>query len=448
MKRLRAIVALLLSAVAGAVAAQRPQLDAAQARAFTRDAVLAAAGPVQALVRDGWDPLADAAIGAEAPPALHYRVDARGGDGAFATAQQAIERAKADIGAGTQRAPRIVIGIAPGEYEGLTFVPPLPVPLTLWGLGRRPQDVRLHAAASAGTSGAELARRYALPLDSPYLACAQQATIGTGCSPVMWVRNRGFQLRGVSVENRFDETPGAPGQQAVALATEADRVHLEGVHLAGHQDTLYLRTAAPDEVARVFIHASHIEGDVDFIFGGATAYVMKSRVHWVGTRGVARGWIAAPSTNLHAPYGFVFDACDFTSDAPVAAAPAPPVHLARQWFAGARCSPYGDRAAACEVGGALERRSLEAVGKVVVLRSRLGAHIPREAPWAAWNADPAHPAYRLAQFTSDDFWHHLQAAGRDPRTLGYTRPAPPQPWLAEHCNHGPGAAVAGPACAR
>lgn len=448
----QALAVLLGCCVAVSAFAQRPQLSAEQAKRYERSEVLAAAGAIAAPVRDNWDPLADRMITGNTPPALHYRVDPAKADGrsVFATVQAAIQRAQDDTSAGRQSAARIVIGIAPGEYQELVHIPPMATPITLWGLGAKPSDVTIHAAAYSRMTGAELAKRYALPSDSPYLECARRPAIGTDCTPVMWVRNAGFQLRGVTVDNRYDESQNGNMHQAVALTSEADRVHLEQVRLLGNQDTLYLKTGAPDRIARVFIHKSLIEGDVDFIFGPATAYFLKSEIRWVGgARQAASGYVAAPSTHLNVPYGFVFDDCDFTSDG-LGLAATSEVRLGRQWFAGARCSLYGEQASRCVVDAPptdttvtrLERRSLEAVGKVVVKHSRLGPHLKADEPWAAWNLNRASPAYRLAQYTSDDFWQQLQAAGHDPQALGYRKPSPPDTFLAEHCNQGPGRAPA------
>lgn len=448
MKLLAAV--LLGCCAASALAQQRPQLSTEQARRYARSEVLAAAGSIAAPVRDNWDPLADRTITGDSIPPLHYRVEPAKADGlsVFATVQSAVQRAHDDVLAGRQMAPRVVIGIAPGEYHELVHLPPLPTPLTLWGLGTRPADVVIHANAYSRMTGAELAKAYALPPDSPYVECARRPEIGTGCTPVMWVRNAGAQLRGLTVDNRYDESLNGNMHQAVALATEADRVHLEQVRLLGHQDTLYLKTGAPDRINRVFVHRSFVEGDVDFIFGGATTYFLKSEIRWLGARRTPAGYITAPSTNLHAPYGFVFDDCDFTSDG-LGIAAAGEVRLGRQWFAGARCSPYGELAARCQVDATptdtvmrLDRRTLEAVGKVVVMRSRLGPHLRASEPWAAWNTNRAGPAYRLVQYTSDDFWQLLQAAGHDPLAMGYRKPSPPDTFLAEHCNHGPGRAAA------
>ncbi len=411
-------------------AAQRPQLSADEARRYARAEVLG-----------DWVP------SSAAPATIHYRVDpARAGT--FATVQAALHQAHDDVQRGRQTASRVVIGIAPGDYAELVFVPPLPTPITLQGLGERAADVRIHTHSYSRMSGTEFARRHTLPPGSPYVDCARRPAIGTDCTAVMWVQNRGFELRRLTIENTYDESQSGNLHQAVTLATEADRVHLDDVRLLGNQDTLYLKVPAGETHARVFVQRSLIEGDVDFIFGAATAYFDKSEIRWVGgARGAASGFVTAASTNLATRHGLVFDDCDFTSDGQGLAA-TQQVHLGRQWFAGARCSPYGEMAPRCVFDASpidttvmrLERSVLEAVGKVAILRSRLGAHIRLHAPWAPWNLNRSDPAYRLAQFTSDDFWQQLQAAGHDPNAMGYRRPHPPDIFLAEHCNTGPGAA--------
>lgn len=436
MQALLTLTAALALAASGAMA-QRPQLTAEQAQQYTRAAVLG-----------DWQPPVTASA---TEPEL--RVDPARADGrtAFANIQAAVQRA---VELANSRDARVVIGVAPGRYDEIVFVPATRAPITLQGLGAAPADVRLHAAAYSRMSGAELARRWALPPGSPYAECAARPAIGTDCTPVLWVRNAGFELRNLTVENRYDESAEGNLHQAVALTTEADRVALDRVRLLGNQDTLYLRIPEGAARARVWVRDSLIEGDVDFIFGAATAYFEKSEIRWVGgARNAASGFVTAASTNLHQPHGFVFDDCDFTSDGLGLAARAA-VHLGRQWFAGARCSPYGDLATRCALDAPpndttlvrLERRVLEAVGKVAVLRSRLGSHLKPEAPWAPWNVNRAGPAYRLAQYTSDDFWQQLAAAGHDPAAMGYRRESPPRVFLAEHCNRGPGAVPPAAGC--
>lgn len=463
----------LAAVAAGAADLRRPQLSDEQALAYERRAVLAAAGPLDALQRDGWDPLADAVITGDAPPARwHYRVDPAHADGrsVFASVQAALRQAHLDTLAGHHAGtPRLYIAIAPGRYPELVVVPPTPLPITLWGLGATPDDVLISAGLHSQMSGAELLRRHGAVFDAadqhpdiaePLRACARNPRIGTGCTATLRVRNHGFQLRGVRVDNSFQLDQPGPAEQAVALMTEgADRVHLEQVVLWGWQDTLYLRSPGPDAVARVAVHRSLVAGDVDFIFGNAIAWFHRSEIRFLGRRPgggqATAGYVAAPSTARRAPYGFVFDDCDFSSDGQGLAAADRPgqVALARQWFAGARCSPFGQAtdqqpngtrclpepalAAGRTLpadGRLLASASLEAVGRMVVLRSRLGPHIRPDAPWADWSSQPSHPGYRRVMTHSDALWLALQSAGHDPSRWGWQRPVPAEPWLAEYLN--------------
>ncbi|MBI3369871.1 MAG: hypothetical protein HY021_15890 [Burkholderiales bacterium] len=436
--------------------ATRPQLDAATAARYTLAQVLGSGGHGRAPVHDGWDPLADRVLTGESTPPLHYRVDPSAADGrtVFTTVQAAVNRAHGDAASGRLSATRIYIGIAPGRYAETVYVPAGRTPITLWGLGAEPQAVRIEYDIDAGMPRDE----YIAKLGPVYLAaglhddiarlyrpCASAATIGTGCSAVMLVANDGFQLRRLSVVNRYRQSR-ATGGQAVAFKSEgADRVQLEQVHLLGHQDTLYLRTRGADHIARSFIHRSLIEGDVDFIFGPGTAYFLDSEIRWVGARrGLTGGYIAAPSTALQVPHGLVFERCRFTSEGAASG-----IALARQWFAGARCSPYGSASQRCRIDpdatGAdattLPQTTLEAVGKMVVLRSELGAHIDRQAPWVDWQPNPNAANHRPVQYDRRDFLRRLQATGHDPRALGYRVDEGNEPFLAEYRNRGLGSAT-------
>jgi pectate lyase/pectin methylesterase-like acyl-CoA thioesterase len=430
-----------LAGAALSASAQRLQLDDARAATVTRAAVLGLGGPVAAPVRDGWDPL-----GMALPAAVRrYRVDPGAADErtAFRTVQAAVNRAARDLKDDAAKALPVLIEVAPGDYPELVFVPQAPVPISLQGLGGDARAVRVHQPTHSGMKGERYRALYGSVYEAPdvpdevaavYKACAARDTIGTFCSAVMQVRNDGFQMRGITVENDYDESLAGNQHQAVAFASDgADRVQLEDVRLLGNQDTLFLRSPSPERIARVFVHRSLVAGDVDFIFGNATAYFLDSEIRWVGAaRGQQGGYVAAPSTRLRTPYGFVFEHCDFTAEP---AAPAGSVKLARQWFESAPCSPYGD-------GGCRPAQApIEAVGKMLVLRSWLGAHLDRDAPWADWNADRTNRAYRKVQVDSDAFWRQLSAAGHDPAALGYQRLRPSEPFLAEYRNLGPASAT-------
>lgn len=462
----------------------RPQLTPEQAAMFTRQRVLAA-DPRGNAAAQTWDPLADALITGVAPPPLQYRVDpgAANDRTVFASVQSAVNQAHADAAAGRLKAGRVVIGIEAGDYQELVYIPAGLVPITLWGFGREASQVRIHYAIDGAMPAADYRAQQGKVYEAPgihpdiaafYRACSlAHPSIGTGCTAVLWSRRDGLQLRNLTVANSYDQSRGgAPRQptglhQAVALKSEgADRLHLEQVQLLGHQDTLFLAGAPvggePKPTVRSFIHRSLVAGDVDFIFGPTTAYFLSSEIRFVGgLRNSASGYIAAPSTSLHSAYGFVFEDCDFTAEGGGQLAEQRAVYLARQWFTGARCSPYGTAAKTCGITGkdsvqrtnadrpvgsaadsSISPQTLETVGKMAVLRSRLDAHLRPDAPWSPWQADRGARNHRPAQYSSDDFWRNLQAAGHDPAALGYVRPEPPEPYLAEFRNSGPSALTA------
>ena len=83
----------------------------------------------------------------------------------------------------------------------------------------------------------------------------------------------------------------------MALRTAADKVFLDGIIVNGDQDTLLLDTAAKDRLGRVYVTNSYVIGNVDFIFGRATAVIDQSVItlkkRWDGT---SAGYVTAPST--------------------------------------------------------------------------------------------------------------------------------------------------------
>jgi len=244
-----------------------------------------------------------------------------------------------------------------------------------------------------------------------FTSLKERATIATAGSAVAWVRARGFQAKNLTIENGHNRGTGdlANHSQAVALLLDdADEAHLEGVRLLGYQDTLFLAATSPERPARAFIRGAHIEGDMDFIFGEATAFFLSSEIRTLGDRAIS--YALAPSTHYRSPHGFVFERCRFTHDgSPNARAGA--FKLARQWF-----------------------RSVPAVGKVAILNSSIGAHIDAMRPWADWSIGT--PRHRPVQYDSAEHWDRLLAAGIDPvRDLGYApRNASVEPFLAEFHN--------------
>ena len=432
-----------------AASAARPQLTAAQARAYAYAEVL---GP--------WDPLSDPlASGAAVSP--DYVVDASGaadGKATFATIQSAVSAAVSRASA-ARRGERVRILVKPGTYRGLVYVPESAAPITIYGASGDASEVRIVANLDAAMPGARYGELFARQFDGADAASAamfasvkERATIATPGSAVAWIRNTGFQAKNLTFANAYNKDRGDAVQrgsvhsQAVAmLVDDADRVQFENVRFEGFQDTLYLKSSAPERPARTFVHKSHVEGDMDFIFGEGTAFFLESEIRSLGDR--TEHYVLAPSTHYRSRFGFVFSRCAFTHDGTPNAL-AGSYKLARQWFRGARCTPFAPPVAtpgyACTLGasdeyeapkGTISRAPLEAVGKVAILESRIGAHIDRVRPWVDWNARGT-LRYRPAQFGSDDYWDHLVAAGIDPvRDLGYIgRKAPAEPFIAEFRN--------------
>lgn len=492
-------VATIVVAIAGAWAADnstaatpvtgtaRPQLTAAQAAHFSYTNVLKTAGIAGSEKVDPWDPLADPlATGASFTPSYVVDVNAPAdGMRTFKTVQGAVSRALANAitdGANTGT-PRVYILVKPGVYRELVYIPAAPVSITLYGEGKAARDTVITARLDAAVAGTAYARQYGPQFAYAHAevqamhaqinaraAANKDAALGTGGSMTVWVKNRGFQARNLTIENGYNkdvgnareecgERPcgkhdGYPQQgvvhhQAVALLVEgADKVQFENVRLHGFQDTLYLKALdvhqRQRDSVRSFFHKSYIEGDVDFIFGDTTAYFSETEIRSLGDRSTS--YVGAPNTSAQSRYGFVFDHCNFTHDGSRNAL-AGQFFLARQWFHNQRCTPYGKVAVPgyrCTLGevsayqaptGTITPNVLETVGKMVVLHSRIGRHIRRDSPWSDWNRAGTLP-YRPAQFSSADFWRNLRAAGIDPvRDLGYTQqPEPADPYLAEYDN--------------
>lgn len=123
-------------------------------------------------------------------------------------------------------------------------------------------------------------------------------TYGTGGSATVAVEADDFQARNLTISNDFDEASHQDiANQAVALRTAADKVFLDGVIVSGDQDTLLVDTAAKEKLGRVYMTNSYVIGNVDFIFGRATAVIDKSVItlkkRWNGT---SAGYVTAPST--------------------------------------------------------------------------------------------------------------------------------------------------------
>lgn len=194
--------------------------------------------------------------------------------------------------------------------------------------------------------------------------------VGTFGTPTVTVRAPDFMAKHITLANDFDyvahlpkpvpdDKTGSSGSQAVALAVqeEADRALFEGVHLTGHQDTLFVNSG------RCLFRACTVEGSVDFIFGaGRAVFETCEIISRLRPGQDFNGFIAAPDTNRYQPYGLMFVDCRLVKEKGVAPHT---VALGRPWrrtgtFADGR---YGDP---------------DAVGAAVYVRCWMDDHIVAE----------------------------------------------------------------------
>ncbi|MEU8660048.1 pectinesterase family protein [Actinoplanes philippinensis] len=247
-----------------------------------------------------------------------------------------------------------VIGVRPGTYLGQVIVPSAKTLIELRGLGRRPEDVVIADDRANGTPK------------------PGGGTWGTSGSASVTVDGAGFRAANLTFANLFDEAahPEITGRQAVAVLTRADRLVFERVRFLANQDTLYVNSSAAGVIARVYLRDCYVEGDVDFIFGRATAVFDRCRIHSLNRGSTPNGYVTAPSTDIGNPHGLLFDHCRFTSDAPAGT-----VFLGRPWH------PSNDP---------------NAIGQTIIRQSWIGTHIP-DLAWSAFGTWPWEEA-RFAEY--------------------------------------------------
>lgn len=205
------------------------------------------------------------------------------------------------------------IAIAPGRYEEHLVIAPRATPLRVRSTTGDAADVVLTFSLWQGArdrTGMEFVQ-----------ACA---TLTVDADDVT--------LSDLTIENAFDKRlhPEWPNTQALALRTRGDRIRVERCRLLGQQDTVLLDAPSWSAVRRIHLLDCVIEGDVDFVYGRATALIEGGEIRAVGP-----GWIAAPSTARENPRGFLFHRVRITSESGVL------VRLGRPWHPGGKPDAIG-----------------------------------------------------------------------------------------------------------
>ncbi|SDK22719.1 pectinesterase family protein [Streptomyces indicus] len=215
---------------------------------------------------------------------------------------------------------RVTVRLAPGTYREKVRIPRDRSHIALVGTGKRRSDTRIVFDTASG---------------EPKPGGGTQGSSG---SATVFIEGSDVYARHLTFANDFDEAAHElPGEQALAVKTTGDRVHFEDVAFLGNQDTLMTDTPALDRIARVYVHDSYVEGDVDFLYGRATTVIEDSLIKALSRGSDSNnGYITAPSTWKDNPYGFLITDSKVVSDAPAGT-----FHLGRPWHPGGNPDAIG-----------------------------------------------------------------------------------------------------------
>jgi pectinesterase len=240
-------------------------------------------------------------------------------------------------------------------------------------------------------------------------------------------------------ENITFENAAGSGElvgQALAAYVDGDCASFKGCRFLGHQDTLFTgplpekpkdratfggpREGVPRRKTRQYYERCFIKGDVDFIFGSATAVFHECEIFSGARPGKqVHGWITAASTPENSPFGYVFIRCRLTGNAPPHS-----VYLGRPWRNYAKVAFIG-----CELGEHIapagwdnwnkpESEPTTCFGEYASFGP--GAEAARRVDWAeAWGEAAADTFAIASVLAGADGWNPLQPAEESAR--GETR---------------------------
>ena len=233
---------------------------------------------------------------------------------------------------------------------------------------------------------------------------------GTFRSYSVFIDTHDITMKNLTIENASGDS--ATHGQALALYADGDRLIFDNIRLLGHQDTLFTGPLPPKEKelngfigpkqyaprinGRHYYKNCYICGDVDFIFGSATAYFENCEIESLSRyegedaydeKGHAKiqGYVTAASTAEGQEYGYVFSNCKLTGSQ----CPKGSVYLGRPW---------------------------REFAKTIFLNCQFGPHI-HPARFHDWNKKEAHDTIFYGEYenspascTPAEFVHILNAA--------------------------------------
>ena len=207
--------------------------------------------------------------------------------------------------------------------------------------------------------------------DFPAKDFTQNPKYSTYTSYTVLVQANDCTLQNLTIEN----TAGKVGQ-AVALATEADRIVVSNCSILGNQDTLYT-----SKDGRNYFKDCYITGTTDFLFGEATVVFSNCVI-----KSLADSYITAASTTEEQKFGYVFFNCKL-----IASDDAKKVYLGRPW------RPY------C---------------KTVFIDTEMGSHI-LAAGWDPWKGDKMFPEKEKTTYYAE---YNSSGPGANPKSrIGWSK---------------------------
>jgi rhamnogalacturonyl hydrolase YesR/pectin methylesterase-like acyl-CoA thioesterase len=242
---------------------------------------------------------------------------------------KSIQEAVMTVPAGTADSP-VIIHIKPGVYKELIYVQ------------REKRFFRFIGEAADKTI-----LTYDLNANLPD---RDGKPIGTFRTPSTMIDADDFTAENITFANS-----AGPVGQALAIRVDGDRVVFRNCRFLGWQDTVLLNRG------RHYFENCYLEGHVDFIFGGATAFFERCQIHCLKD-----GYITAASTPDNERFGFVFHDCRITGNAGVK------TYLGRPW---------------------------RAYANVLFIKTEMSA-VVRPEGWHNWNFPEREKSARYAEFAN------------------------------------------------
>lgn len=255
---------------------------------------------------------------------------AKDGSGQYTSVQAAVNAAAAGD----------TISVAKGTYTEIVNVPSGKTGLTLKGATGNAEDVVITYDRAAGYTDSG-GNKY-----------------GTLGSSVATFSAGGLTVTGITVQNTFDKAahPEITDTQAVAVTAQGDRQTFTNDRFISRQDTVLNWSPSSTGQYRQYFYSSFISGDVDFIFGNATAVYDRVNIQLRNSGAAAgglNGFLSAPNTSSAKTYGILVTGSSVSSSAA-----ANTYYLGRPWH------PTAD-----------------AVGQLVVRETSLPAAVKVAGPW-------------------------------------------------------------------